>query len=153
MKTTLTLVLGAALLTSAACSRSGHNLRRDQQNYEVIQEGSASGVSSTISAPGETPPPLPALTGTNADTTTAFTLPSTTIPTTSGQPGTIAGTLPQPDSYPRTPRPRPVAPQPEPQPPVVHPPAMTDTTSTAPADAPKPPETPPENPPATTTTQ
>jgi len=152
MKRTLTFILGAALLTSAACSRSGDTLRRDQQNYEVIQEGSsASGVSSTISAPGETPPPLPELTGTNADTTTAFNIPNTTMPTAPGQPGTIAGTLPQPDSYPRTPRPRPVAPQttptttiePEPQPP-----AATDTTSTAPAED----EKPPENPPATTTT-
>lgn len=42
-----------------------------QQQYETVQEGSASGVATSIAGPGETLPPL---TGTNADTTTAFAL-------------------------------------------------------------------------------
>ncbi len=165
MKKTLILVASAAILASA-CGRPA-KLQRDQEQYEVVQEGSAGAVSSTISAPGETPPPMPTLTGTNADTTTAFTLPNTTMPTTSNPPGTIAGTLPQPTGgidvyYPRdagvprtAPRPRPTTPPPT-EPPLTTttaepPPPSTDTTSTtAPADQG---EEPPETAPATTTTQ
>lgn len=79
-----------------ACGRS-NTMQRNQQPYDVVQEGSTQGVTSTINAPGETNPPVaePTITGTNVDTTTAFTLPATATSTTgTQQPGTIAGTLP-----------------------------------------------------------
>jgi hypothetical protein len=62
--------LAALLVLALACGRSG-KVQRGQQQYEVVQEGSASGVTSTINAPGETPAPM---TNTNADTTTNLTL-------------------------------------------------------------------------------
>src|SRR5437868_6063457 len=55
------------------CSRSA-KVQRGQQQYDVVPEGSASGVTSTINGPGETKPPL--VTDTNVDTTTNFTLPN-----------------------------------------------------------------------------
>jgi hypothetical protein len=58
------------------CSRSA-KVQRNQQDYQTVQEGSASGVTSTINAPGETAPPL---TNTNVDTTTNFTLPTNPNP-------------------------------------------------------------------------
>jgi hypothetical protein len=93
-------VLAAAALLVLGCRNNDKGMRRGDQNYDVVQEGSASGVTSTISGPGETPPPTTAsvpLTGTNADTTTAFTLPPTQTDTsiaTAQQPATIAGTMP-----------------------------------------------------------
>ncbi len=155
MKKPLTLALAVALLTIAACNRSAGNLRRDQQNYEVIQEGAATGVTSTLGAPGETPPPMPTLTSTNADTTTAFTLPNTTVPTApNNPPGTIAGSLPQPATWrdsglPRNPaRSRPVTPPPtEPAPQT---PPVTDTAPMTPAPEPT---AEPAPPPPTTATQ
>ncbi|HKR65382.1 MAG TPA: hypothetical protein VJZ00_16740 [Thermoanaerobaculia bacterium] len=81
-----------AVLIASACGRN--SVRRDQKQYETVQEGSASGVTSTIQGPGETLPPI---TGTNADTTTAFALdPNAAATTTSATPGAIAGTLPPP---------------------------------------------------------
>ncbi|HEX8411191.1 MAG TPA: hypothetical protein VF883_20185 [Thermoanaerobaculia bacterium] len=71
--------------------------RGSQQGYEVVQEGSASGVTSTIQGPGETLPPL---TGTNADTTTAFSIDPNAVagaPAPQQTPGTLAGAMP---SYP-----------------------------------------------------
>jgi hypothetical protein len=99
-------VLLVVVSLAGAC-RSDKNLKRGQQNYDVVQEGSATGATSTISGPGETPPPATTapLTGTNADTTTNFTLPATRTDTAGGsmqQPNTIAGTMPAP-----VPRPRP----------------------------------------------
>lgn len=106
----------AVLLLAGGCGRAGGNLQRDQKQYEVVQEGQAGGVSSTIAAPGETSPPLMPMTGTNYDTTTAFTLDTTGTMTTTALPGTIAGTLPaQPTyrSYPSAPpRPQPATPPP-----------------------------------------
>ncbi|HEX9983629.1 MAG TPA: hypothetical protein VGF69_10220 [Thermoanaerobaculia bacterium] len=119
MKTRDIYLLVATVIVAAGCrGNSSDTLNRGQQQYEVVQEGAASGVSSTINGPGELT--APAMTGTNADTTTDFNLP-TTIPSTPGAPqqaGTIAGSLP-PDysgggsmgEAPRTP-PRPVAQQP-----------------------------------------
>jgi len=78
MKRKIALLFAAALL-SVSC-RNDKGMRREQKNYDVVQEGSAGAVTSTISGPGETPPPLTTsypTTATNADTTTAFTLPST----------------------------------------------------------------------------
>src|SRR6267142_4058340 len=99
------------LLVAAAvsCGRSG-KMQRDQKQYDVVQEGSADGVTSTLNAPGETQPlTTSSVTNTNADTTTAFTVPGTATSTsTSGQPGTIAGTFPD-STPPRPRRPRPPA--------------------------------------------
>jgi hypothetical protein len=81
------------------CGRSG-KMQRTQQDYQTVQEGSASGVTSTINAPGE---PTPPLTNTNVDTTTNFTLPTNPAPLgndTAG--GSMASSMPQ---YP-APRPR-----------------------------------------------
>ena len=117
-------------------------MQRDQQQYDVVQEGSANGgVTSTINGPGETPPALTTstATGTNVDTTTAFTVPGTATATTStAPPGTIAGSLPDsstgfPSGY--TPRPKP-RPRPATPPPTTTatdtatPPPPTDTTGT-----------------------
>ncbi len=138
----------------------GRGTRADQKDYEVVEEGSVQGVTSTIAGPGETVPPI---TGTNSDTTTAFTLDPNAVPPPTPQPGSIAGTLPppmpaapppmtqRPPGMTLPPQPRPVQPppptqtEPAPQEPVEPPP--TDTTETAP---PPPPEEPP--PPTDTTT-
>jgi hypothetical protein len=80
-----------------ACGGDDGVRRGSQQGYEVVQEGSASGVTSTIQGPGETLPPL---TGTNADTTTAFSIDPNAVagaPAPQQTPGTLAGAMP---SYP-----------------------------------------------------
>ena len=64
------LIYTLILVGGVACHRDS-TTQTHQQQYETVQEGSASGVTSTIQGPGET---LPAITGTNADTTTAFTI-------------------------------------------------------------------------------
>jgi len=75
MKNKLMYAMPVALLVAAACGGGDGAMRADQARYETVEEGSASGVTSTIAGPGESIPPL---TGTNADTTTAFALnPST----------------------------------------------------------------------------
>jgi hypothetical protein len=83
MKNSLKFALVAALVTMGCHSKQ--SLNREQQNYQVVQEGSASGATSTVGAPGEgsiarTPP----ITGTNADTTTAFTIASNGVPQQAG---------------------------------------------------------------------
>jgi hypothetical protein len=118
-------------------------VQRNQKSYDVVNEGQASGVTSTINGPGETPPPM---TNTSADTTSNFTLAPNVDTTGTLPPGTIAGTLPpayppMTSSYPAQPRaPRPQQPrqQPPPQQPQwqVPPPPSTDTTATT---APPPP--------------
>jgi hypothetical protein len=138
MKNPLIYLAIAALLAACRGGSSGSLQRKGQQSYDVVQEGQASGVTSTINAPGEPLPPPVAMTGTNADTTSNFALPQVATSTTStGQPGTIAGTLPQDTSgsmisgYPTAgapPMPRPRA-TPRPQQPAV-PATRTDTTST-----------------------
>jgi hypothetical protein len=120
-----------AIFVAACGGRS--KMQRDQQQYDVVQEGSASGVTSTINAPGDTTPAPPltssTVTGTNIDTTTAFTLPGTVTGTTTDyQPGTIAGTLPTgtsgfPPGY--------VPPRPRPRPTPQAVPPMSSSTSTA----------------------
>src|SRR5437016_5409985 len=118
-------VLVCAWLVS--CHRQS-NLKRDQQNYEVVQEGSASGAVSTINAPGETPPPV---TSTSIDTTTNFTLPGAQTQTTTAPQGSLGSTLPPPGGYVEMPAaPTPPVPgqrpgtrwvQPRPQPPYTTP--------------------------------
>jgi hypothetical protein len=88
-RTTVSFLLCSALVLG--CGRS-QTAKRTEQNYQVVEEGQASGVTSTINAPGETPPPL---TDTAVDTTTNFTLPDNPAPLGSQPPATIAGTLPQ----------------------------------------------------------
>jgi hypothetical protein len=97
MRSRIVTLIAAGLLV-AACHNT-QQVKRGEQNYDVVQEGQTDSVTSTISGPGETPPPATAvpLTGTNADTTTAFTLPATTsgMPNASMQQSpTIAGTIP-----------------------------------------------------------
>jgi hypothetical protein len=86
--------LATAALLVFGCSRSG-KMQRGQQQYDVVKEGSASGVTSTINGPGETTAPA---TDTNADTTTNFTLPTNPNPLgndTAGSPS-LTDTPPMP---------------------------------------------------------
>jgi len=93
MKSTITLLVTTALLL-AGC-RDETSLNGQQQNYDVVQEGSASGVAATI---GEATPPM---TATNADTTTTFQLPvGAAATTTATTPGTLAGTMATPAGAP-----------------------------------------------------
>lgn len=119
------------LALATACGRDSAN-RTAQKDYEVVQEGSANGVTSTIQGPGETLPPV---TGTNADTTTAFGIDPNAISTSTG---TFAGTLPPaytPAYTPPAPRPEPAAPRPEPPP---HPRPVTPPSPTPKAEPPPP---------------
>ena len=143
-----TFIVLALVAMAVACGRNSSVQRSQQQQYDVVQEGSADGVTSTINAPGETVAPLTSstITDTNVDTTTNFTLPNTATTTSTEQPGTVASTLPQnssgsmPSGYypPRTrPRPKPVAPpattteeQPTTDTTAPPPPPPTDTTGT-----------------------
>ena len=138
----------AALL--AGCGRSG--VHQKQHEYEVVQEGSATGVTSTIQGPGETLPPI---TGTNADTTTAFTI----NPNTASAPPPLPPLVP---AYPGAPIPPPMTsatpiPPPRPRPTQAPPPPAPTQTEPArepaappPADTVEP--TPPPPPTDTTTT-
>ena len=147
-KTLIYLAIGFVL---AACrgGSSGSLQRKDQQNYDVVQEGQASGVTSTINAPGEVAPPV-AMTGTNADTTSNFTLPGSMSTDTSSQPGTLAGSMQIPGSagsataYPSNPRP--------PRPRVEPPPKRVEPEHTEPAPPPPATSTSLEGPPPTSTT-
>jgi len=89
--------LAATVLLIFGCSRSG-KVQRNQEQYQTVQEGSASGVTSTINGPGETTPPL---TNTNVDTTTNFTLPTNPAPLgTDTALGSMASSMPTAPSYP-----------------------------------------------------
>ena len=90
----------AILVVLAACGKDEDKVTAQAQ-LETVQEGTAPGVTSTIHGPGETIPPM---TGTNMDTTTAFTLsPNAVPPATQPGGGTIAGTFPDPTgTYPPT---------------------------------------------------
>jgi len=124
--------LGVILLIFAAvsCGRQ-QKMQRDQQNYDVVQEGATGTATSTIAAPGETAGPMTtSATATNVDTTTAFTLPETVTTTSTAPPGTIAGSLPTTTGgsiggYAPRPAPRPRVERPPDQP-------MNSSTSTAP---------------------
>ncbi|HXA18242.1 MAG TPA: hypothetical protein VN380_14680 [Thermoanaerobaculia bacterium] len=110
--------LAAFALVVFACSRSG-KMQRDQKQYDVVPEGSASGVTSTINGPGETTAPV---TDTNADTTTNFTIPANPSPLGNDTAGTTAPVAQQPL------RPRVYTPPPRPQ--ELRPEPATDTTMT-----------------------
>jgi hypothetical protein len=84
----LALIFAFALVTC----RGQNQAKRSTPNYQVVSEGSASGVTSTINGPGEKPAPV---TDTNVDTTTNFTLPNNPDPLGNETAGTsVAGTLP-----------------------------------------------------------
>ena len=156
MKNRLMFPLVLVGLVGVACGGDGGQ-RGAQKSYETVQEGSAAGVTSTIHGPGEVLPPI---TGTNADTTTAFTIdpnavgtepmtaPSATTsplppPQTSASPApeTPAAAQPEPE-----PRPRPVTPPPPPKPEPEPEPEPTETAPTQTDTAPPPePEEPEEN--------
>lgn len=95
MKNSWKLALLAALV-SVGCHSKTASLTREQKNYQVVQEGSAAGATSTVGAPGEgsiaqTPP----ITGTNADTTTSFTIASNGAPQAPGT--STAAVMPAPN--------------------------------------------------------
>jgi hypothetical protein len=88
----LTFILLLLAVASLACGKRG-DLEHRVRNYEVVQEGSASGV--TTSLGGEQAGSVP-MTATNLDTTTDLALipggPGETAVTTT-TPGSLAGTL------------------------------------------------------------
>src|SRR5436309_14016611 len=80
-------------ISVAACGGRSRTMQRTQQQYDVVQEGQASGATSTINAPGEARPPT--ATQTAVDTTTNFTLPGATASNAATQaPASVATTLP-----------------------------------------------------------
>ncbi len=144
MKSKLIYPMVALAVLATACGGRSSARNAAQQQYETVQEGSAAGVTSTIHGPGETLPPI---TGTNADTTTAFTLnPAALPPNTAPQVGT--GTTPPPmmssappSSAPAAPARRPVTQpsqqaQPAPAQPVEPQPTEPPPTDTANTTAP-----------------
>lgn len=155
MKKHLIFPLIFVVVGAIACG--GDEARRGDQkaSYDTVQEGSAVGVTSTIQGPGQSLPPI---TGTNADTTTAFSINPNGVATTNAVPppnaGTMAGTLPPPAPipggmtqsapYPRTAVPPmtsaapaqpqrtvPVQPPPQQHQEPVEPPPATDTATTS----------------------
>src|ERR1043166_96940 len=103
----------AVVVAALACHGNDKAVRKDQQ-YDVVQEGQASGVTSTINGPGETPTvTTPPITATGADTTTAFNSTPGVMSTVGAPAGSLAGTLPPP--MPNAPAPR-ATPQPVQQP-------------------------------------
>lgn len=77
-------------LTPLSCSRDTE-LSRGVEGYDVVEEGSASGVTGSLVTPGET---LPGLTGTNVDTTTDLAILDTAATSTSTAPDSLSETLP-----------------------------------------------------------
>ena len=133
MTKALQMLALTGLVVIGGCRRDHAPREQQQPNYETVQEGEAAGVTSTIHGPGETTPPI---TGTNADTTSAFTINPALATGPATPPGTLAGTLPnQPyggvagmPAY--VPPPRPMTTQPaRTQPPATQPPPATTTTA------------------------
>lgn len=86
MRTKLILLL--VPVVAIACGGNSDQVRRDQQQYEKVEEGAASGTAASLGA-------VAPMTGTNADTTTAFTIDPALAATAPGAPpGTVAGSLP-----------------------------------------------------------
>lgn len=132
MRKTLGVLTFSGLFFTLACG-GRDQASPSQQQYETVQEGSASGVTSTIHGPGETIPPM---TGTNADTTSAFTI----NPALAAEPATTTATatdtaaepppLTQTDTAPPAEKPKE-----EPLPPATE----TQNTDTQQSDPPPPP--------------
>ena len=137
MKRYLTSLIVAVALAMTGCRGDSDITRKDQQNYETVQEGSTS-----EQAELGTIAPAPEMSGTNADTTSAFNLqPGTFQP---ADPRTIGSTMPpsyppQATPQPRTPAPPPriavdtPQPAPTPAPPREEQPPMTSAAPTPPA--------------------
>jgi hypothetical protein len=125
-----------ALAIAGACHRGSDSVKRTDQQYQVVQEGSTNGGTTTLD--GSTTPLV--ATNTAVDTTTNFTLPTTTDGST--PPVSLGETLPaNVPGYPlgggsaAAPAPRPMtrpAVQPRPQPAPANPP-MTSSTTRPPA--------------------
>lgn len=145
MKSALAVAVSAFAVLLSGCGGDEEELRPEQKDYSVVQEGAGGAATSTILGAGA-PGTMPPLTGTNADTTTAFTLPTTTDTTMSGPPGTIAGTFttssPSAGSSQPTSRRRPQAPAPVPAPP---PPSSTYDPAPTPPPVPVPQPSEPED--------
>ena len=126
------------VLMAFSC-RDHSKMQRTQEQYQVVQEGSANGASSTINGAEEVRPPV--TTDTSADTTTAFALPAAAGAAPVNPNGSIASTMPQQSSgsMPVQSVPVQAAPQ-QPRPHVEHPreqrPAQTDTTASQPPQQP-----------------
>jgi len=154
MNTRLMIPLLVVACTGVACGRDGS--RRDQPEYETVDEGSAAGVTSTLHGPGESLPPI---TNTNADTTTSFTgidpnavgtapapLPPNAVPgapMTTTPPQTSASPEIPPHATPK-PMPKPTEPEPaesSPPPTQTAPPTQTDTNVPVEEEEPPPPPT------------
>lgn len=133
------VLLPVLLAAAIACGHDGVE-KRDQQNYDVVEEGAANGITSTISGPGEVLPPI---TNTNADTTTAFTIDPNTATGTPAMPPPMASSMPSavPPAYPvpvsTPPPPKTVVTPPHPAAPV----AQTTTHAEEPEPEPAPPAT------------
>src|SRR5437764_6676733 len=139
-------LLFAALVSG--CGRSQPAQRKDQ-NYQVVQEGQASGVTSTINGPGEATPPM---TNTGVDTTTNLTLLDNPAPLGTQGTSNVAGTLPQATTTaPAAPR---TAPTSTPPPMISATPSAPTTTDTVGSSQPQPRHRPrpPQSPPQTDTT-
>jgi hypothetical protein len=89
MKNTLNIALVAALVSMGCHSKE--SLNREKENYQVVQEGAATGTTTAVGSVGQTPP----ITGTNADTTTAFTIAANGVPQQAGT--TTAPMMPTPN--------------------------------------------------------
>ncbi len=144
------VVLLAVAALSAGCGSPDNDLVRQTEQYQVIDEGAVSGVTSTIHAPGDmvpVPPHTPETTETNLDTTTAFTILDPRVST--APPEGSDPTIPVPAAAPpaREPREvpsslRPAAPVATPQPPVpasrATPPRASPTPAPTPTATPAP---------------
>jgi hypothetical protein len=98
MPSRMMIVLTCVIL-AAACRQSGQSLQRQQQQYDVVQEGASGTVTSSLGeGTATTAPAVSASTGTGVDTTTSFTL-GNLAPMGSTPPGPIAGTLPVTASF------------------------------------------------------
>jgi hypothetical protein len=148
------LLLIVVIVLAVSCRRD--SVERQRLEYEAVEEGVASGVSPALQGPGEVLPPL---TGTNYDTTTAFTLDpaaagAAPVPVPPSG-GTIAGTLPPPDaatpSYPASaPSASPPPATGTPQPSTTREPARSAPSEPAPAPAERRPPPPAQPPPVPT---
>lgn len=87
MKSTAFAVLAAGIAL-VAC-RDESSLSKQQQQYEVVQEGVATGANTPLTSS------VPPVTATGVDTTTAFQLPGATATVVSAQTGTLP--LPPPN--------------------------------------------------------
>ena len=92
-------VLTCVILASG-CRQSEKSLQRQQQQYDVVQEGASGTVTSSLGEGTTTTATtvVSASTGTGVDTTTNFTLGNLTA-TGSTPPGSVGGTLPLTGSF------------------------------------------------------